>query len=256
MSGMLDIGVMRILGCIPFLLYACYSDLKIRRVSNQVWVPMMGIGVVLAFLDFIDHGLISLLNFGLSVVPLSVFVYMLFRTGAFGGADAKAIIALSIVVPTFPSIGLLGHSLPLAGIPPLNLFAFSTFVNAIILTSVVPLSIFIYNLVHLNRGELTERPAYLFLGYKSKISELKDRRHVMLMENYIEQDDGVIRKFSRRGITIDGEVVGTLQRFVKEGKIPEKVWITPRLPFMISLTLGFITAVLYGDLAYLIYVTL
>ncbi len=247
MSGMLDIGVMRILVCIPFLLYACHSDLKNRRVSNQVWLPLIGIGVVLALLDFIDRDFISFLKFGLSVMLISTFVYLLFKMGAFGGADAKAIISLSIVVPTFHSIGLFGHSIPLAGIPPLNLFAFSTFGNALILTSIVPLSIFIYNLVHLSRDELLEKPAYPFLGYKSKISELKNQRHVRLMENYVEQG-----KFSRRGIGIDEEVVETLQRLVKKGKIPEKVWITPSLPFMIPLTLGFITAVLYGDLIYLI----
>ena len=252
MSGMLDIGMMRILACIPFLLYACHSDLKNRRVSNQVWLPMIGIGVVLALLDFIDRGFISFLNLGLSVMLISAFVYVLFKMGAFGGADAKAIISLSIVVPTFHSIRLFEHSIPLAGIPPLNLFAFSTFGNALILTSVIPFSIFIYNLVHLNRDELLEKPAYLFLGYKSKISELKNRQHIRLMENYVEQGDRVIRKFSRRGIAIDEEVVETLQRLVKKGKMPEKIWITPSLPFMVPLTLGFITAAVYGDLIYLI----
>ncbi|ATZ60695.2 MAG: A24 family peptidase C-terminal domain-containing protein [Methanosarcinales archaeon Met12] len=253
---MLDIGVMRILVCIPFLLYACYSDLKNRRVSNLVWLPMIGVGAVLALLDFIDHGFISLLNFGLSVMLISAFAYVLFKMGAFGGADAKAIISLAIVVPTFHPIRLFEHSIPLAGIPPLNLFAFSTFGNALILTSVVPFFVFIYNLVHLNRDEMMEKPAYLFLGYKSKISELKNRRHIRLMENYVEEGGRVIRKFSRRGIAIDEEVVETLQRFAKEGKIPERIWITPGLPFMIPLTLGFITAVVYGDFIYLIIISI
>jgi archaeal preflagellin peptidase FlaK len=33
-----------------------------------------------------------------------------------------------------------------------------------------------------------------------------------------------------------------------EGKVREKVWVTPKIPFLIPITLGFIVAVVWGDI--------
>ncbi|MBU2617703.1 MAG: prepilin peptidase [Euryarchaeota archaeon] len=238
---MLDI--IRILVCVPFLLYACHSDLKTRKVPNRTWHLMILIGIMLASIDIYKDANF-LIRLGLSVTFLSAFAYILFRIKALGGADAKALIAISVVVPTFPFV-------PLRGIPFLNLFAFSVFGNAILLMLIVPLSIFVYNLTQLSRDEMKEKPLYLFLGYKSKISELQNR-HIKLIESYAEQDGNVVRRFVHRGVDIDDEIVERLQQFAKDGKIPDEVWVTQGLPFMIPLTLGFITALVYGDLMYLI----
>lgn len=245
-----NLDEIRILICIPLLLYSCYSDLKTRRVSNKLWLPLVGIGVILAFVDFITYGPDFLIQFALSVILLSVFAYLLFKINAFGGADAKAIITLSILVPTFPSFELFGCTIPLTGVPPLNLFAFSAFGNAVLLTVVVPVSLFVYNAIHLSPKELAETPLYSFIGYKLEITKLKNR-HIRLIQDFIEQNDGVIQKFRFNGVQIDDALIEKLQHLAKDGKIPEKVWVMPGLPFMISLTVGFATALIYGDLVYL-----
>ena len=238
------LNIIRILVCIPFLLYACYSDLRIRKVPNRTWHLMIIIGIILAFMDILNQGIGFLVRFSLSVIFFSAFAYMLFRIKVLGGADAKAIIALSIAIPTFPLV-------PLKGIPFLNLFVFSVFGNAILLMLIVPLLIFFYNLTQLSRDEVKERLFCSFLGYKSKISELRNR-HIKLIESYTEQDGNIIRRFVPRGVDTDDETMRRLQQFAKDRKIPDKVWVTPGLPFMIPLTLGFIIALVYGDLMYLI----
>jgi len=245
-----NLDEIRILICVPFLLYSCYSDFKIRRVPNKLWLPLIGIGVILAFVDFYVHGMAFLVRFVASVALLSALAYLFFEIGAFGGADAKALITLSILVPTFPSFELFGHALPLAGIPPLNLFAFSAFGNAVLLTVVVPVSLFVYNATHLSPKELAETPLYSFIGYKLEITKLKNR-HIRLIQDFIEQNEGVVPKFRFNGVQIDDALIEKLQRLSKDGKVPEKVWVMPGLPFMISLTVGFATALIYGDLAYL-----
>lgn len=246
----MNLDGIRILICIPFLIYSCYSDFKTRRVPNKIWLPMIGIGVILAFVDFITYGPDFFIHFAFSVVLLSVFAYLLFKIKAFGGADAKAIITLSILIPTFPSFVLFGHALPLTGIPPLNLFAFSTLGNAVLLSLVVPIALFIYNLTQ-NPEEVIEKPLYSFIGYKSEISKLKNR-HIRLIQDFVEQDDRVVPRFRFNGVQIDDALIERLRRLSKEGKIPEKVWVMPGLPFMISLTVGFATALIYGDIIYLI----
>jgi len=246
----MNLDGIRILICIPFLVYSCYSDFKIRRVPNKLWLPMIGIGVILAFVDFITYGPDFFIHFAFSVVLLSAFAYLLFKINAFGGADAKAIITLSILIPTFPSFVLFGRALPLTGIPPLNLFAFSAFGNAVLISLVVPIALFIYNLTQ-NPEEVIEKPLYSFIGYKSEISKLKNR-HIRLIQDFVEQDDRVVPRFRFNGVQIDDALIERLQHLSKEGKIPEKVWVMPGLPFMISLTVGFATALIYGDIIYLI----
>ncbi len=246
----MNLDGIRILICIHLLVYSCYSDFKTRRVPNKIWLPMIGIGVILAFVDFITYGPDFFIHFAFSVVLLSVFAYLLFKINAFGGADAKAIITLSILIPTFPSFVLFGRALPLTGIPPLNLFAFSALGNAVLLSLVVPIALFIYNLTQ-NPEEVIEKPLYSFIGYKSEISKLKNQ-HIRLIQDFVEQDDRVAPRFRFNGVQIDDALIERLRRLSKEEKIPEKVWVMPGLPFMISLTVGFATALIYGDIIYLI----
>jgi preflagellin peptidase FlaK len=57
---MLDI--LKILFCTPFLLYACYSDLKKRRVTNDVWLIMLAGSIFFILYDTSKYGLSYLLT--------------------------------------------------------------------------------------------------------------------------------------------------------------------------------------------------
>ncbi len=205
---------------------------------------MIFVGIVLAFLDILDQGVGSLVGLSISVIFLSIVSYMLFRIKLIGGADAKAIIALSVLIPNFPLT-------PLKGIPFLNLFVPSVFGNAVLLMLILPPMLFFYNLTHLSRDEVKQDFFHSFLGYKSDISEIKNS-HIKLIESYNEQDGTIIKRFVPRGADVDNRTVRRMQQLAKDKKIPDKVWVTPDIPFMIPLTLGFIIALVYGDLMYLV----
>ncbi len=248
------IEILKVLICIPFLIYASYSDIKTRRVSNRVWPLMLGAGSIFIIHDLVRYGLEHLIHLVLSFAFIFIFVYILFYLNAFGGADAKVLMVISLIIPAYPVIELAGATLPLYGVPLINLFAFGVFTNSIILTVVVPLGLFIYNLIKLPANEIIKNPFYLFIGYMHPVSDLGER-HLKLIETYQENNNGeVSSKFSRSGVDIDDRQLRTLRSYAKKGLIGNKVWVTPGLPFMIPITAGFIAAVIFGDLIF--YLTL
>nr|QNO46443.1 preflagellin peptidase [Methanosarcinales archaeon ANME-2c ERB4] len=238
-----------------FLLYSCRCDLKTRTVRNELWGVVFVAALPLVIADALAQGSRYLLHTTVSVMGIYIFVYLLFRLGAFGGADAKALIALSFIFPAFPSITAFGYGLPLSGAPPLDIFAFSTLANAVLLTIVVPLGILAYNLCTLSVREIMENPWYLIVGYKCRISDLGDQ-HVRLIEDFECEGSAVKKKFTRRGVGIDDPVLKRLDQLASSGLIGERVWVTPGLPFMIPITAGFVSAVVYGDLISSVMMTL
>ncbi|VVB85745.1 Preflagellin peptidase [uncultured archaeon] len=241
---MLDI--LKILFCTPFLIYSCYSDIKTRRVTNKLWLIMLAGSSFLVLNDIYWIGFTYIPRLLISAGLIFVFVYIIFQLGTFGGADAKSLIVLSIILPAYPEFNVLGVNFPLNK-PLIDLFAFGVFGNAVLLTIIVPVGLAIYNLAKM--GLHIDKPAYIFIGYKAKIKELAGR-HIKLIENFEETDGTVRQHFKRGGVEIDDKVISKLQALSKKGLIKEEVWVTPGLPFMISITLGFFVAVLYGDLIF------
>ena len=245
------IDLLRVIYCTPFLIYSCYTDVLTRRVSNQVWKIMLVGGALFVIYDLLNGGLPALLKVALSGGIIFIFVYILFQLGGFGGADAKSLIVLAIIIPVYPVIELLGLTFPHQGVPLIDLFAFSVFGNAVLLTIVVPLSLFLYNLLTLKPREILEKPAYIFVGYKADISKLLNS-HIKLIEEYYLSGGEVQTKFRRGGADINEETVSELETFAADGLMDRKVWVTPGLPFMIPIALGFFTAVFFGDLIFML----
>jgi len=158
------IEILKVLACMPFLLYACYADIKTRRVANETWVVMFGVGFIFIVADFMELGLPYLIRNILSFAFIFAFVYVLFQFGAFGGADAKVLMVISLIIPTFPAIVLFGTSYPLNGVPQIDLFAFSVFGNSVLLTVIVPIGLGMYNLAR-NPVESIKKPLYMITGY-------------------------------------------------------------------------------------------
>lgn len=244
------IEILKILFSIPFLLYSCYSDLKFRRVSNKVWKYMLASGSGFVFYQILTDGLSYLLTLLLSGVLVFTAVYILFQFGAFGGGDAKGLIALSILFPSYPVFSFSGKIYPLLGLPPVGLFTFTVLGNALLLTTLVPLWMFCYNLLHFS-PEMTKNPLYIFIGYRTEVSSLKYKKHLGLLEKFELDESGRLKKkFSLTGLNFDADQKQELEEYLKKGLIEKNIWVTPGLPFMLSITAGFITAVVFGDLIF------
>ena len=169
---------------------------------------------------------------------------------AFGGGDAKGLIVLSILFPTYPVFKISGEIYPLLGLPPVGLFTFTVLGNALLLTTIVPLGMFCYNLLHFS-PEMVKKPLYMFIGYRTEISSLKNKKHLGLLEKFeLDETGSLKRRLARTGLNFDADQKPELEEYLKKGLIGRDIWVTPGLPFMLSITAGFITAVIFGDLIF------
>ncbi|MBI0581762.1 MAG: hypothetical protein JET69_01960 [Methanomassiliicoccales archaeon] len=177
----------------------------------------------------------------LMVIPILFLIFiLLYQFDVIkGGADAKALIALSIMFPTYPVIG----PLPLIAIP----FDTAQFVlpfpllvlfNAAILTLAVPVAMFALNI---SRRQF-RFPAMLF-GYVMPVSEAK-KRYVWPMER-IENGE---RRFSLfPGPSEDSNA--DFDKLAEAGA--QEVWVTPKVPFLIPITASLVFSVVVGNLLFL-----
>lgn len=207
---------------LAILIFASYSDFKQRIARNELWIIMAIVGIIL--LPFSEYNGIHVITSILITLPIA-FSLLFF---GMGGADAKALIALSFLAPLFPSISIF----PLWKAPVLLPFPLIIFINSLLLFLAIPISLFFYNIIHKN----TEFP-YCFFGYKMNAEKAKAKEaFVWSMEKVV---DGKQKK------TIFPQKDVDFSRFGNE-----KIWVTPRVPFLIPLTIGYILSFFLGDILY------
>jgi len=245
---MLEVDILSVIFCVFILIYACYTDIKKRSVTNKLWLLMIATGIPIALYNMFIHGIPFLILFISSVSFTFVLSYLFFRFNIFGGADAKCLICISVLIPVQPSF--FSSSLMIDSFP----FAITTLFNAAIVSLIVPLAIFFYNFLHLRREELKKNIGLAFIGYKLRIDAVTDakqkNRHIRLVHSYEEKEGNLERRYVFGGVEIDNEVVERLGDYLIQGKIDEKVWVTPELPFMLFITAGFFISLFYGNLIF------
>ena len=187
------------------------------------------------------------------ILFLSVFCgvfYTFGRMHLFGGADAWALIFIAFCVPVFPMT-------PMYGTPPVGFLAFSVLVNALILNLVTPLGIFFINLVRGNRAPLM----YMFFGFPVK-GESIQKEWGFVMEDFSDKNGVVERRFIGFWDAIRRMYAGSNRIYTKDLREHPKeyarelamykkagtVWISYAVPFIIPITAGFVTAVIFGDI--------
>lgn len=255
MNELLD-GV-RVLLCLVFLSYASWSDFKTREVSNWVWVIFAPLALILTSLQFVmfDPGLLQ--GYVLSFAATSALSITLFYAGAFGGADAKAFICLSLALPFYPADILQPYSNVVSPLSQM-LFTLTIFSNAVLLAALSVLYIMARNLLWKQRTkknlfEGVEKEAkwrkilVLLSGYKADIAELEKKEYLYPLEDFDENERKlfVVPKDEDRK-----EIVARLQKAKREGRLQNGVWATPGLPMLIFVTIGLIVALVYGDIVW------
>jgi len=187
----------------------------------------------------------------LGMIAFFCLIFYLFAVlNLFGGADAWALMFISLTIPLFPFI-------PLAGYPPLAFFPFTVLVNAVIFNLIAPIALFILNLYRGNRAPLL----YLFLGYPVDGDKVQNS-FGFIIEEIREMDGSIDRRFLRLGEALGSLVKGGKRIYTKDLRLhPEqysheislykragKVWISYGVPFIVPITTGVIFGLFIGDI--------
>lgn len=183
------------LAVLPVLGWAAWRDVETRRVPSWTWYPLVGLGALLLVWDAVGHLSFStsadalfFVRVGISLLLVAPIAYLFWRLGGFGGADAKALIAISILLPTFPTYFFSGFTLPVV-VTTLGVFSMTVLTNTVVLAAGYPVALLLRNLVD---GEVT-LPVALF-GRRIDVSALSTA-HGRLFET--------TEGYTRSGLDID-----------------------------------------------------
>jgi len=178
---------------VPALGWAAICDLQTRRVTNDLWPPFVVLGAVLllwegllalgtpnGFQWFVVQVAFSLLF----IVPLA---YAFWYVGGFGGADARALMVLAVLLPTYPQYEVAGHALP-AVQTVLGVFSMTVLTNAVLIGLTYPVFLGVRNAL---AGEFSY---VMFVGRRLPVGRLTDTHGSLL-----EAESG----FTRSGLDLD-----------------------------------------------------
>ena len=256
MNAMFDAA--RVILSLFFLLYASWSDWEQREVSNKVWILFAPLAFSLTLVQLVMFAQGLLFNYLLSFTVTSVISVALFYAGAFGGADAKALMCIALALPfpmyLMPSVRLF-----------LPIFPFTVFSNAVLLAALTAVYALFRNFLWklrskselfagLENESIWRKITVLITGYKIEPATLEKSPHSYPLEDAIVKENG---EMERKLLTFPKDetreaIVARLLAAGRDGKIQKGVWVTPGLPLLIFITAGLIVALLAGDLVYII----
>lgn len=235
----------RLSASLMMLLYASVRDVKTREVPDKIWLSGGSLGLILNLYDIL-RGQYRPLPPLISVAFSTILAYAVAYLGLIGGADFKALAALSLLLPHPPALT------PLLGVVS-PFYPLTVFSNSILMGASLSLLILSRNLLRALRGvslfEGLEDPWWrklivLLTGLRRPLSSVRgppfdyplevlegDSRRLVLMPS-LESDEEALR----------------VLRELREAGLSE-MWVSSTLPFLLFITMGLGVSLLLGDIS-------
>ena len=256
---MLYIQFSTVIGC---LLVGSILDLIKREVSDVPWIMMAVVGIITTIVFMIytedkrSDGILVGVNFVIGVV----MGFLLFYTGVMGGADAKAIMALSVNTAVYPFPFELTQLDVYQYIPGI----FNIFFNwLLVMVIIYPLPLLFFNLYKRVKGEklfeetnanFASKILMMISGYLVSVTKTKDRLDIVYSEVYNKEDEQWEIKHFIQVTEIEEE-----EKFKKEVEENiektkrEKIWVKVLPPGIVFLLIGYIINIFIGNIFFMIY---
>ncbi|HUT81725.1 MAG TPA: A24 family peptidase C-terminal domain-containing protein [Candidatus Bathyarchaeia archaeon] len=213
------------------LLYAGIEDILHREVRKEfIWLLMIGVGIILDILYLILYEGTRVKTDILAEMLLSIVIgfilgFLLFYIGAWGGADSKALWAITILTPLHPFLEtrgtLVNLSFPI--IEPtiwvLDSSVISILLNSGLLAIFYPLILIILNSINATRGTLFDevkgstasKVRCFFFGYRKKVTKINPKKlHYDFLETLLEKSFKGLFEGDYKG-RLDGKFIGIIQ---------------------------------------------
>ena len=215
------------------LLISSYKDVKFREVADKLWLIFAILGIILNLFYYLNspNQFSYLIIFYLMI---TIFIsWGLYVLKLYGGADAKCLIVISIILPTWNM--LYGFH---------QITAIVTLTNSLLVSLIVPLYFVIYNSVKIINGEnifegfenesKVKKIFAFIIGYRNSTYK---KSHMICIEKNINGD----KKFD---FGIFSEKLVITNDFNK--------WVTFSIPFLIYVGIGFVITIFVGDLYFVL----
>ncbi len=151
-----------------------------------------------------------------------------------GGADAKAVLALAVLLPYYPYIeGITNYGVDrqmVEAMQSLFPFTFVILLNSSLIALVLPV---FYLILNTKRGDFNF--PQMLLGFKTEAASAKNS-FVWSME-YMEDGE---RKLRLRPKEEDESIYDDFPG-------DEKIWVTPKIPFIVLMCIGFVLSFIIGN---------
>lgn len=232
--------IVKIIVCFFFLVFSSLQDYRDRRVSNAIFKFFIPIATILTAVEIglSSSPLTQLANFAIhAAVSIAIF-FVIYYVGFFGGADAKALISLSIAMPWPPTIvtPLVELNFPVF---PISIF------NDAILLSVLTLPYALFSNFNWKMGK--RRRLFEGLEKESTLKKIGALIFCVKMEK--------VRVKPYHMVAEDHGKIILLKRIQEEDlspkeleELPTNIFIIFSLPMLIFITIGFISTIFFGDL--------
>ena len=179
---------------VPALGWAAWRDVRTRRLPNRLWYPLLAVGLLTLAWDALGHLPVAgvddrlfLVRVGISLLVVVPLAYGLWWIGGFGGADAKAMMTLAVLFPTYPVFYLASGAYP-AVVTDVGVFSMTILTNAVLVGLAYPVYLGVRN------GLRGDRAPVMFLGRRTEVSALP-AEHGRLFET--------TEGFTRGGLDLD-----------------------------------------------------
>jgi hypothetical protein len=198
--------------------YGSYKDIGTREIPDAPWLIM---GVTGVALRLVDHQWKALLvSAGVAVILGSILAF----SQLFGGADIKAFVALSLLIPVYS-----GNVFPV--------FIVSVFNNLALIKVMEVVAVFLYNMVRGHRFQgnipLWKKISLYMTGFPRSVEKM-DYRFLPLQD-------------TQGKVHILPDIDIDIEKFKEECDLKE-IWVTYGSPLIVYLTIGLVIALLGGDI--------
>ncbi|MCS6787774.1 MAG: prepilin peptidase [Aigarchaeota archaeon] len=217
------------------LAVASVMDLRRREVDDWVWLLLASLTLPsTAYLYVLRHDSDYPLMATASIAVSTVVALLFYRLGFYGGADAKAVIAIAIALPVSLDGNRFHPFVPITSL-----------LNGLLISLSVPSALLAYNLLvrPLLKGErvfegLEGVPAHLKLG-------------ALLLGTRVDWP----KSFWAKVTVGSGKRLSfspPLDDYFSDpsASSSERVWATPGIPLIVFIAVGHVVNLLYGDLLF------
>jgi archaeal preflagellin peptidase FlaK len=239
---LIELYYLSLLVLISTLIYISFIDMRERRVQFKYWYPLIIIGSIstLIFIIFNFNTFDIMTNVILIITIICFFLFAYFKI--IGGADALALIFITIFSITIPFNSILNNVHTGIGI--------STFINALILSFILqPIYNIIYNLS--NDAEVDSPFYYMMFAQRITTKDISNKfGYIIPSKEYLDLKNFITNYKSTNKLLYTKELNNNPIKYTNELlSLKERgmVWVFNAVPFIVYITLGFLSSIIIGD---------